>query len=66
MSELAGYVIYYGQDPNNLTQQIKISDAYTMTDTLKGLAAGTWYFAVKAVDTQGNESPLSQEVSKTF
>jgi hypothetical protein len=35
--------------------------------SLSGLAGGkTYYFAVTAVDGSGNESPYSNEVSKTI
>ena len=36
----------------------------TITYTLSGLETGIFYFAVSAMDFSGNESNLSNEVSK--
>lgn len=66
MAELKGYEIEYGQDPANLNQTMMINDAYTMSATIANLSGGTWYFAVKAVDTSGNVSALSNVVTKTI
>jgi hypothetical protein len=33
---------------------------------VESLAAGTWYFGVSAVNSQGVESPLSNMASKTI
>jgi PKD repeat protein len=62
-SDLAGYRIYYGTNPNNLSQQ---TDVGTVTaHTVTGLADCTsWHLAVKAFDTSGQESvDLSNLVS---
>ena len=66
MAELKGYEIDYGQDPSNLNQTMTINDAYTMSATIANLSSGQWYFAVKAIDTNGNISPMSSVVTKTI
>jgi hypothetical protein len=64
--DLAGYFVYLGADPSTLTQTIIVSNASATSYVVSGLAAGTWYFAVQAYDTQGNRSALSNIVRKTF
>jgi len=66
MAELAGYVISYGQDPENLDQTVYVNDAYIMEYTVKNLTQGTWYFSVQAEDDSGLMSPPSDLVSKTI
>jgi pectin methylesterase-like acyl-CoA thioesterase len=66
MAELAGYVISYGQDPENLDQTVYVNDAYIMEYTVKNLTQGTWYFSVQAEDDGGLMSPPSDLVSKTI
>lgn len=66
MYELAGYVINYGQDPENLDKTVDVSDSYTMEYTVQNLEDGTWYFSVQAKDSNGLMSPPSDLVSKTI
>ncbi|MDI9245113.1 fibronectin type III domain-containing protein [Marinobacter sp. CHS3-4] len=62
--ELEGYVISYGQNPDNLDRTIRVSDAYTMEYTVENLSDGKWYFTVQAEDENGLVSPPSDLVSK--
>jgi hypothetical protein len=64
MGELAGYVISYGQDRENLDQTVSIDEASTMQYTVKNLADGIWYFSVQVEDNQGLMSPPSEVVEK--
>jgi len=66
LSDLAGYYVYVGTEPNNLARLIVISDPMTTKSTVKGLTPGTWYFAVSAVNGGGSESARSKIVSKTI
>ncbi|WP_225314235.1 fibronectin type III domain-containing protein [Marinobacter halotolerans] len=66
MGELAGYVINYGQDPENLDKSVVIDNASTMEYTVKNLGVGTWHFSVQVEDTSGLMSPPSDLVSKTI
>lgn len=64
--DLAGYRIVYGTDPANLATTLLVPGASTTSATIEGLAAGTYYFAVKAYTTSGLESVPSGIASKTF
>ncbi len=66
MGELAGYVISYGQNPDDLSQTVLIDDASQMEFTFESLGDGTWYFTVQAEDINGLMSPPSDVVSKTI
>lgn len=66
MGELAGYVVNYGQDPDNLDQTVRINNANTMEYTVEGLGNGTWYFSVQVEDSNGLMSPPSDLVSKSI
>jgi Putative Ig domain len=61
--ELAGYQIYYGNEPTNMTHVITISSVAETAYTVSELSAGTWYFAITAFDTAHVESNLSAIVS---
>ena len=63
---LAGYNIYYGTDPSNLTKSIDVAGASTTTYTVTGLSAGTYYFAVSAYNSEGVDSALSNIGQKTI
>jgi hypothetical protein len=66
LTNLAGYTVYYGTSPDNLTQSVKITNpgltAYTVTD----LPAGTWYFAVTSYSSAGAESSRTSTISTTI
>ena len=61
--DIAGYQVQYGTDPGLLVQMIasKVS-----TVKIPGLPAGTWYFAVRAVNVADLQSPLSATVNTTL
>ena len=61
-ANIAGYKVYLGKAPRVYDQSIPISNQTTYTvSSLRGPA--TFYFAVTAYDTDGNESDFSNEVS---
>ena len=66
LSEIAGYKIHYGttqgQYPNSVTVNDGTAEGHTITD----LSAGTYYFVVTTLDTDGRESQNSPEVTKTL
>jgi hypothetical protein len=66
LTDLSGYHIYYGTSASALNQTVTIGTAGVTTYVIDGLASGTWYFAVKAVDAGGLESDLSGVASKTI
>lgn len=64
IDNLAGYRVLYGTAPTTLSQATSVP-ANTTRWVADGLAPGTWYFALKAFKTGGEESPLSTVASKT-
>jgi hypothetical protein len=66
LMDLGGYRIYYGTDSENLNEVVGISSVGIQTYVIDNLQAGTWFFAIRAVTTQGVESALSDVVSKTI
>jgi hypothetical protein len=66
LTDLAGFHIHYGTSSGSLTQEADVSSPSAVSDTINGLAAGTWYFAVSAYTTDGVESGLSAVGSKTI
>lgn len=61
---LAGYRIYYGQSPNQLTEQVVINSAGISSYMIENLSPSIWYFAMTAVNANGMESDRSTTVSK--
>jgi hypothetical protein len=66
LTDLAGYRIYYGSSPENLSHTLHISTIGLQTYVIDDLEPGTWYFAVMAVATSGAESKLSNVAAKTI
>lgn len=64
LTDLAGYKVMYGQDPNNLNLSLRITDPRATTVQIDNLGSGTWYFAMKSVNTAGQESAPTGNVSK--
>ena len=64
LTNLAGYIIYYGTSAGALTQQVRVANPGLTSDMVTGLTNGTWYFAVAAYNTTGTASGLSNIASK--
>jgi hypothetical protein len=64
LSNLAGYRIYYGTTPSNLTRTVQLSNAGLTRYVVSDLSAATWYFSVRAYTSSGGESANSNTVSK--
>ena len=64
LTNLAGYRIYYGTSSSSLSKTISISNASVSTYVVENLSPATYYFAVKAFNSSGVESDLSNKVSK--
>ena len=64
-TDIAGYWVYYGPSPSNYDHLVGVGT--TPSIDITGLQAGTtYYFAVTALDTSGNQSGFSQQVSITI
>ncbi len=63
LTDLGGYRIYYGDTSRSYTESVEVTepgaDSYALT-----LSSGQYYFAMTAVDADGNESAYSNEVVK--
>jgi hypothetical protein len=66
LTDLAGYVIYYGTNPNALTQQVQVTNVGLTSYVISGLTSGTWYFGVTAYTSTGAASTMSNVASKTI
>jgi hypothetical protein len=66
LTDLAGYRIYYGSSPQDLSHTVQIKSVGLQTYVIESLEPGTWYFAVEAVAADGRESTLSDVAAKTI
>ena len=62
LTDLAGYRIYYGVDPANLSDLIELPNPGLTTYVVEQLAPNTWYFAMTSVNDRGQESDLSNQL----
>jgi hypothetical protein len=63
LTDLAGFVIYWGRDSRNYTGQHTINSP-TATQWEADIPPGTYFFAMTAFDSENNESAYSNEVYK--
>tara|TARA_Y100001933_G_scaffold38247_1_gene34126 strand:- start:242 stop:1138 length:897 start_codon:yes stop_codon:yes gene_type:complete len=63
VTDLAGYVIYWGEDSRAYTGSFRINSPST-TSWEADITPGTYYFAMTAFDSEGNESDYSNELLK--
>jgi hypothetical protein len=66
LTNLAGYTVYYGTSPSQLTQSLKVTNPGLTAYTVSNLASGTWYFAVSSYSSGGVESVRTGVVSTTI
>jgi hypothetical protein len=67
LTDLAGYYVHYGTSESDLSEVVQVASASTLSYVVTGLATGTtWYFAVSAYTTGGEQSALSAISSKTL
>ena len=60
LTDLAGYIIYYGNSSSNYTESIDLGNVTTAT--IDNLSPGQWCFSATAYNTSGNESSYSTEI----
>jgi hypothetical protein len=63
VTELAGYRIYYGTSPTELTKSVDVAGARSTTYVFKGLDGGTYYFSIVAYNSVGLRSHYSSLAS---
>jgi hypothetical protein len=66
VTDLAGYHIYYGTSAGAWTSTVTVLDAAETSYVVSGLASGTYYFAIAAFNTAGEDSSQSNVGSKTI
>jgi hypothetical protein len=65
ITDLAEYRVHYGLVSGRYDYTLATGSASITSMEIEGLAPGTWYFAVKAVNRSGVESAFSREANKT-
>lgn len=65
-SDLSGYRIYRSTTAGQYGAPLATVSRTTTTAVVDNLQSGTHYFVITAVDSAGNESVRSDEVSKTI
>lgn len=66
LADLKGYHIKYGRMSETYDYQIDIDNPGILTHVVEGLSSGEWYFVVRAYDSDGLESSLSDEVVQSL
>ena len=64
LNDLAGFEVHYGATSQSYTEIMPVDDSAASSAQIDELSPGLYFFAVLAVDTSGNKSALSVEVSK--
>jgi hypothetical protein len=66
LTDLAGFVVLYGNSPADLSRSISITNPSISTYVVESLTPGTWFFAVQAVNAMGARSESSETASKVI
>jgi hypothetical protein len=66
LTDLAGFIVKYGNSSTALDQRIAVNDPEMTRYTVTNLGRGTWYFTVVSYTVAGVESSHSDVVSKTI
>jgi hypothetical protein len=65
LTDLESYRVMYGRASGSLDQVVSVNSG-AASYTVDNLTQGTWYFAVVAVNSRGDEGELSNVASKTI
>ncbi len=66
LTNLSGYVIYYGTASGSYTETVTIDNPGLTSYQIDNLTAADWYFVITAMNSSNVESAYSAEVSKTI
>ena len=66
LTNLSGFKVLFGTSATALSQSKTISDPAATSTTITALGSGTWYFAVRAVNSNNVESADSTLTSKAI
>jgi hypothetical protein len=66
LTDLTGFKVGYGTSSGSLTNSKAVNDRTATSTSIGSLGQGTWYFAVRAVNSKGAESNNSSTVSKSI
>jgi len=66
LSNLAGYKVRFGTSASALTQTQSVNSPSATSTTVPALSTGTWYFSVRAVNSNQVESGDSNVAQKTI
>ena len=64
--EIDGYVIAYGTDQNDLSNQVTVDGASVQNKVLDNLANGTYYFSIATVDSDGVQGSYSGVIQQSI
>jgi hypothetical protein len=64
LTNLRGFRVYYGNSSSNLISMVEIPNAGVTTAVVENLSPATWFFGVKAYNTESVESSLSNIASR--
>jgi hypothetical protein len=66
LTNLTGYIIYYGTSASAMTQTIDINTVGMLNYVVDNLSAGSWYFQIVAVNAAGVQSSPSATVNASI
>jgi sarcosine oxidase gamma subunit len=66
LTDLAGYNLYWGSSSGNYTESAALDNPGLTSYVVENLTAGSWYFVITAVNSDGVESGYSGQAVKTI
>ena len=65
LTDLAGYVIFYGTTAGQFSDLVLVEDPQATNYQVENLRPGTYYFAMSAINANGQRSGLSNTIVKS-